>query len=152
MGRGFTLDDLFREIDAGAVRGVWVSGGYTTDWIDEATAARFEPVDLLVVQDLFDSPLWRRADYQLPGAAFAERDGSYVNQADRLQSATWAIRPPAGVQVEGRLFWRLLEMSGMYDARAVLDEVAREIGYFTAAAGEISPLGVDLKINELAQA
>jgi len=150
MGRGFTLDDLLPEIDAGAVRGVWVSGGYTTDWIDEATAARFEPVDLLVVQDLFDSPLWRRADYQLPGAAFAERDGSYVNQADRLQSATWAIRPPAGVQVEGRLFWRLLEMSGMYDARAVLDEMAREIGYFAAAAGEISPLGVDLKINELA--
>ncbi len=47
------------------------------------------------------------ATYQLPGAAFAERDGSYVNYADRLQSFTWAIRPPAGVWVEGQLYWQL---------------------------------------------
>ncbi len=150
MGRRFALDDLLAEIDAGRVSGVWVSGGYTTDWIDESTAARFESLELLVVQDLFDSPLWRRADYQLPGAAFAERDGSYVNQCDRLQSAAWAIRPPSGVQVEGRLFWRLMEMPGMYNARAVLDEVAREIGYFAVAAGEVPPVGVDLKVTQLA--
>ena len=150
MGRMVTLSDLLEEVDAGEVQALWVSGGYKTDWIDEATAARFEPLALLVVQDLFDSPLWRRADFQLPGAAFAERDGSYVNHADRLQSATWAIRAPAGVQVEGRLYWRLLEMSGMYGARAVLSEMAGQIGYFAAAAGEIPPTGVDLKVTQLA--
>ncbi len=60
-------------------------------------------LELLIVQDLFDSPLWRRATYQLPGASFAERAGSYVNFNDRLQSFDWAIRPPAGVWVEGPL-------------------------------------------------
>ena len=43
-------------------------------------------LELLVVQDLFPSPLSQRATYVLPGAAYAERDGSYVNRADRLQS------------------------------------------------------------------
>ena len=107
-------------------------------------------VQELVVQDLFASPLYGRATYQLPGAAFAEREGSYVNQADRLQSFTWAIRPPAGVMVEGRLYWRLLGEPGMYDAPRVLDDVARQIAYFAAAAEPPPDVGVDLKVNQLA--
>ena len=42
----------------GEIRGVWVSGGYKRgDWIDEAAAARLGEMPLLIVQDLFDSPL-----------------------------------------------------------------------------------------------
>ena len=48
----------------------------------------------------------------LPGAAYAERDGSYVNRADRLQSVAWAIRPPVGVRTEGSLLWELLGPAG----------------------------------------
>ena len=98
---------------------------------------------------MFDSPLWQRATYQLPGASFAERDGSYVNCNDRLQSFAWAIRPPAGVWVEGHLYWRLLGRKGMYNPRSVLSEVAAEIIYFAAAGGEVPPVGVDLKVNLL---
>ncbi len=71
------------------------------DWIDEATAERLQRARLLIVQDMFASPLWDRADYQLPGASFAERDGSYVNYADRLQSFEWAD-PSAGGRVARR--------------------------------------------------
>ncbi len=151
MDGAYTLDDLLPEIEAGTVRGAWVTGGYKTDWIDELTAARFEPLDLLVVQDMFRSPLWDRATYQLPGAGFAEREGSFVNFADRLQTVRWAIRPPAGAQVEGRLTWRLLGRAGMFDARQVLSEMASEMVYFAAASGEIPATGVDLKVNLLAE-
>ena len=75
-------------------------------------------LELLIVQDMFASPLWRAATYQLPGAAFAERAGSYVNFADRLQSFTWAIRPPAGVRVEGQLYWELLGHARLVQCRA----------------------------------
>ncbi len=111
---------------------------------------KFAAIDLLIVQDMFDSPLWQAATYQLPGAGFAERAGSYVNYAGRLQSFTWAIRPPAGVWVEGQLYWALLGMRGLYNARKVLDEIAVEIPAFNAAAGEISPMGIDLRVNQLA--
>ena len=50
--------------------------------------------------------------YVLPAAAFAERDGSYVNRHDHLQSVRWAIRPPGGVRPEGSLFWELLGKPG----------------------------------------
>jgi NADH-quinone oxidoreductase subunit G len=152
MHREATHEDLLTAIEAGEVQAAWVSGGYKADWIDASTAGRFDRLELLVVQDMFGSPLWDRATYQLPGAAFAEREGSYVNHADRLQSVVWAIRPLAGVRVEASVYWQLLGQSGLYKARRVLDEVAGEIAYFAAAAGPISPVGVDLKVNLLATA
>jgi predicted molibdopterin-dependent oxidoreductase YjgC len=145
-----TFDDLLPELDQDAVQGVWVSGGYKNGWIGQATAGRFERLKLLVVQDLFPSPLSDRATYLLPAAAYAERDGSYVNRADRLQSVRWAIRPPVGVRPEGSVYWELLGRKGLYDSRAVLDEVAREILYFSAAQGPLPETGIDLRANLLA--
>jgi NADH-quinone oxidoreductase subunit G len=150
-GKVTRLDDWLPELTRGQVQGVWVSGGYKRDdWIDEATAAAFDGLPLLIVQDLFPSPLSRRATYELAGAAYPERDGSYVNRADRLQSVRWAIRPPQGVRPEGSLFWELLGLPGLYDARKILSEVAAEILYFHAAGGPIPDVGVDLKVNLLA--
>jgi NADH-quinone oxidoreductase subunit G len=150
MHRVATHEDLIAAVEAGQVQGAWISGGYKSSWIDAATAGRFDGLDFLVVQDMFSSPLWEKATYQLPGAAFAERDGSYVNHADRLQTVSWAIRPIAGVRVEAGVYWQLLGETGLVKARRVLDEVAGEIGYFAAAAGPVPPVGIDLKVNLLA--
>jgi NADH-quinone oxidoreductase subunit G len=148
-----TFDDLLDDIAVGKFQAVWVSGGYPqADWCDEQAAAQFAAVQLLIVQDMFASPLWKVATYQLPGAGFAERAGSYVNFAHRLQSFTWAIRPPAGVWVEGHLYWTMLGMRGLYNPRKVLDEVAGQIIAFSAAADEIPPVGIDLRVNQLAGA
>ena len=110
------LTDVRRPCSTGSLREqiktVWVAGGYREPWIDEPTAERLAAVETSIVQDLFDSPLWQRATYQLPGASFAERAGSYVNFADRLQSFDWAIRPPVGAWVEGHLSWRMLGLRG----------------------------------------
>jgi len=146
-----TFDELLDQLDAEPAAAVWVSGGYPRPWIDDTAAERLAAsAGLLIVQDLFDSPLWQRAAWQLPGGSFAERAGSYVNRADRLQSFDWAIRPPAGVWVEGPLYWRLLGRAGLYNPRAVLSEVAAEIMYFSAACNPIPDVGIDLKINLLA--
>jgi NADH-quinone oxidoreductase subunit G len=148
--RVLSFNDLLAEIDRGAVEGVWISGGYKDDWIDESTARRFERLKLLVVQDLFPSPLSKHATYVLPGAAYAERDGSYVNRADRLQSVSWAIRPPRGIRTEGRFLWELSGRKGLYHSHAVLEEIAREILYFSAISGPVPETGIDLRSNLLA--
>ena len=144
MGRAPTIDEVVVAAEAGELRRLWASGGYKSDWIDEAAADRLAAVPLVVVQDLFTSPLSDRATFVLPGAAFAEREGSYVNHAGWLQSVPWAIRPPAGVRVELGLYGQLLAMPGMVKARRVLDDIAREIPYFAAASEPIGPLGVGL--------
>jgi NADH-quinone oxidoreductase subunit G len=150
-GKVTPFDEFVQELDTKTIRGVWVSGGYKqTDWNDEATARKFAGLDVLVVQDMFATPLYAAATFQLPGGSFAERDGSYVNVADRLQSVRWAVRPPVGAWVEGQLYWRLLERPGMYQGKKVMAELAREISAFHAALPEVPPLGVDLKVNQIA--
>ncbi len=121
-GRVTTFDQFVDQLGRGEIRAAWVSGGYKTDWIDPRTAARFEPLRLLIVQDLFRSPLSERAKYELAGAAFAERAGSYVNRQGLLQTAARAIRPPGGVRAEGTLYWELLAREGLYHAETVLEE------------------------------
>jgi NADH-quinone oxidoreductase subunit G len=159
-GEVTSLDQLVAEVEHGAIHGLWVSGGYkggqaflpaANDWMDQPTAARLSRADLLVVQDLFPSPLSERATYVLPAAAFPERDGSYVNRHDHLQSVGWAIRPPMGVRTEGSLFWELLGRQGLYNARSVLSEVAAEIICFHVAREAIPDVGVNLKVNLLAE-
>jgi NADH-quinone oxidoreductase subunit G len=152
LGRGLLSWEEFLAgpLPSGDIAAAWISGGYPTVWHDEETAAKFADLRELVVQDLFPSPLWQRATFQLPGAAFAEREGSYVNFADRLQSFSWAVRPPAGVMVEGRLYWRLLGETGLYAAAPVLAEVAAETLYFAAATQPPPDVGLDLKVNLLA--
>ena len=149
--RVVTFDEMLAELDRDSVGGVWVAGGYKHDWIDRPMARRFERLGQLVVQDLFPSPLSERATYVLPGAAYPERDGSYVNRADRLQSAAWAIRPPAGVRTEGTLLWELTGRKGLYNSERVLQEIAREVLYFSAAMGPMPETGVDLRGNLLAE-
>ncbi len=143
-------DDFLARAEAGEFDAVWITGAYPEPWHDEATAQRLAEVPLLIVQDLLPSPLWSIATWRLPSAAYAERDGSFVNHADRLQSFQWAIRPPAGVMVEGRLYWRLLGEKGLYNARSAMLEVANEINYFAPAHHEPPPLGIDLKTSQLA--
>ena len=86
----------------------------------------------------------------MPGAAFAERDGSYVNRGDRLQTAVMAVRPPWGVRSEASLYWEILGWPGLYQSRAVLDDLSREILYFSAATSPVPDVGLDLRINQLA--
>lgn len=145
-----SFDQLLAELPSSSVKAAWISGGYPRPVYDEHAVAALGGLELLVVQDLFESPLWNVATYQLPGAGFAERAGSYVNFAHRLQSFGWAIRPPAGVWVEGHLYWTMLGMRGLYNPRTVLSELATEIMAFSAALGDIPPVGIDLRINQLA--
>ncbi len=151
-GQVTTFEQFLDELEEGDIKAAWVSGGYKSDWIDEPTARKFSGLETLVVQDLFASPLSELATFELPGAAPAERAGSYVNRADRLQSIRRAVRPPSGVRVEGSLYWDLLAMQGMYNAPAALDEIIERIGYFSAAAAGVPESGVDLKVNQLADA
>lgn len=135
-----------------SIQAVWVVGGGPSqcDLYGEQSIASLRRRATLIVQDLFPTTLWKAADYQLSTPAFAERAGSFVNHADRLQSVDWAVRPPAGVYTDGQLYWRLLARNGLYQADVVRRELAAEIGYFALAGEEIPRDGVCLTLNQLA--
>jgi NADH-quinone oxidoreductase subunit G len=147
---GHSWDDLVAHVAAGKADAAWITAGHPGPWIDTAAAQTFAGLGQLVVQDLFDSPLMQLATWRLPAAGFAERAGTWVNVAHRAQSFRQAIRPPAGVWPEGRLFWNMLGRRGLYDPTAVRRQIAESSAAFAALTGDVPATGVDLRIHQLA--
>jgi formate dehydrogenase major subunit/formate dehydrogenase alpha subunit len=56
-----------------------------------------ESVDFLVVQDIFHTETTRFADVILPGASFAEKDGTFTNGERPIQRVRKAVPPVAGL-------------------------------------------------------
>ncbi len=135
---------LLTAAQTGQVQAVWLSGGYPQPWLTGDEALQLAGLPLLVVQDLFDSPAWQAAHVRLPGAAFAEREGSYVNFAGRLQTARWAIRPPQGVRTEASTYWQLAGRPGLVQPSRVLADLAAVCGYFAPVLGGVPETGLDL--------
>ena len=127
---------LLAELDRGEIRGVWVSAGYPKPWIDEADRRAIRrrsscwSCRTCSIRRCGDGPR-----INCLAASFAERAGSYVNFADRLQSFDWAIRPPAGVWVEGPLYWRLLGRKGIVQS-AHSAERSRRRDYLFRGGGQ----------------
>jgi formate dehydrogenase alpha subunit len=84
-------------------------------------------VDFLVVQDIFHTETTKFADVILPGASFAEKDGTFTNGERRIQRVRKAIEPLSGM-AEWEVLCRLSTLMGYpqrYDSPAqVMDEIA----------------------------
>lgn len=145
--------DLLDRVKQGDFQAAWITAGHPTpetSWCDEDTAAAFDGLDCLVVQDLFESPLSARATWRLPAVGFAERSGTWINCGERAQCFEQAIRPPAGVWPEGRLYWNMLGRQGLYDPHGVRQQIAESSAALAALAGNLPATGVDLRLQQLA--
>jgi NADH-quinone oxidoreductase subunit G len=108
-------------------------------------ANAFKDVSLLIVQDLFPSPLSRLAHYVIPASSFAEKEGTFVNYKELAQGLRWAVRPPRDCRTDGQVFLDLLERRGLWHAPTIRVELGREVPFFAPlAAGDIGDQGVVL--------
>ena len=91
--------------------------------------AWFRELEFLAVQDLFLTETARYADVVLPGASFAEKDGTYVNTERRIQLARKAIDPPGSARSDLDIIIELSNRMGLptsfTTASEVMDEIAR---------------------------
>ncbi|HEY3966585.1 MAG TPA: molybdopterin-dependent oxidoreductase [Planctomycetaceae bacterium] len=141
-------DGLVQKIEAGEIAGVYLTANYPDSWIDDGEAARFEKLALLVVQDILPSAVARKAHFVVPGATSVEKDGSYVNHAGLIQSGEWGIRPVEGAHGDGQTFCDLLGRKGLYQASAVLAELAGAVPFFARAAGGVPEAGLNLATGQ----
>ncbi|HRQ79454.1 MAG TPA: formate dehydrogenase subunit alpha [Gemmatimonadaceae bacterium] len=113
------------------VRGMYIMGenpiisdpdvAHAEDW--------FLGLEFLAVQDLFLTETARCADVLLPGASFAEKDGTYVNTERRIQLARKAVEPPGQARGDLDIVLELSRRLGVptpyTTAAEVFDEIAR---------------------------
>lgn len=140
-----SLDQLVK--DAPNLQALYLTAGYSPrvgPWLRDEQSAILGRVPMLAVQDLFPSPIAQLARFVLPAASFAEKDGCFVNHANLVQQIRWAVRPGAMGRSDGQIFAYLLERRGLIQAKAIREEVAREIPFFAPLAGELGEYGVKL--------
>jgi NADH-quinone oxidoreductase subunit G len=120
-------------------------GGYQTGWVTEAIDRAVGTPSLLIVQDIFPSPLSDRAEIVLASASFAERDGTYVNGLGLAQAAHAAIRPPADARSDGRLLMELAQRPGLFNALSLRKEIGSVIPELSVlSTGDLGEHGVRL--------
>jgi NADH-quinone oxidoreductase subunit G len=124
---------------------VFVVGGYPGEWVTPDVVAAIGSPSLLIVQDIFESPLSQKANVVLAAGSFAERDGTYVNHAGLAQSTNAAIRSPGETRADGRILFDLAERKGLFNAMTLRKEIGAAIPALKVlAVGDLGEKGLRL--------
>jgi NADH-quinone oxidoreductase subunit G len=116
--------------------------------VGEDQARHLQRVPLVVCQDLLPSPVSHFAHYVIPGAAFAEKDGTFVNHAGLAQALHWAVTPTGECRSDGQVFLDLLERRGLVHVPTLRQELAAEVPYFAPlAGGDLGEYGIPLETH-----
>jgi formate dehydrogenase alpha subunit len=115
------------------VRGMYIMGENPIISDPDVSHAEswFRELEFLAVQDLFLTETARYADVILPGASFAEKDGTFVNTERRIQLAHQAIDPPGKARRDLDILLELSRRMGVPTPFETAAEVMLEIAQVT---------------------
>ncbi len=127
---GVTVTEIANAVLKGDIKGLYVMG--ENPMLSEPNLEHFsqalEKVEFLVVQDIFLSETAWLADVVLPGAAFAEKDGTFTNTERRIQRVRQAVLPPGQAKPDWEIISALAEKMGKpfgyQSASQIMDEIA----------------------------
>jgi formate dehydrogenase alpha subunit len=93
---GLTIVEMINAAHAGDLKALYVmaENPMTSDPDLNHVRESLERLDFLVVQDIFMTETAKFADVILPGACFAEKDGTFTNTERRVQRIRVAVDPP----------------------------------------------------------
>ncbi|MDQ1415987.1 MAG: hypothetical protein QOF81_1600, partial [Acidimicrobiaceae bacterium] len=115
--RGRAYPDIIDGILDGTIRGLWIIA--TNPPVSFPNRRRLEAalaqLDLLVVQDGFETPTTKQGDVVLPAAIWGEKTGTYTNSERRVSLVRRAVDPPGQARSDLDIFLTVAERLGMRD-------------------------------------
>ena len=96
-----------------------------------------DKVEFLVVQDIFPTETTQYADVILPGASFAEKDGTFTNGERRVQRIRKAVEPLAGL-ADWEVICKVSTLMGYPMTYTHPSQIMDEIATLVPAYGGIS--------------
>lgn len=143
QGSVLTFATLLEQIGRGEVDALFFLGGDPEGGVSDAEAARLSGLKLLVVQDLLASTVSAQAHYVLPGAAWAEKEGTFVNHKGLAQAIHRGLRGPGEARPDGRILMDLQQKPGMFHAPTLRKEIAAAVPALAGlAVGDLGEQGV----------
>ncbi len=95
---GLTLTDMMFKAIEGTLKCFYIIGEdqLRTDPDTHMIERALGNLEFLVMQEIFLTETAKKADVVLPGASFAEKDGTFTCAERRFQRVRWAIEPLSG--------------------------------------------------------
>ena len=129
---GLTLGEIFQAARQGKIKALYLVGEnpVLSDPDSGHVKEALRGLEFLVVQDIFLTETARLAQVVLPGASFAEKDGSFTNTERRVQRVRKAIDPVGNARPDWWITCQLgLRMKGggfdFDHPSQVMEEIAR---------------------------
>ena len=112
--RGRAYPDIINGIVDGRIKGLWIIA--TNPIVSfphrELLEHALGQLDLLVVQDGYDTPTTALADVVLPAAIWGEKDGTFTNSERRVSRVRKAVEPPGEALADFDIFLAMADRLG----------------------------------------
>jgi formate dehydrogenase alpha subunit len=126
---GADFNEILKEIHESKIKGLYIMAEDPLakypdkDYLESA----LKKIDFLVVQDIFLTETAKLADVVLPGASFAEKDGTFTNVERRVQRVKKAFDPLGDAKADWEIVSLLAQAMGYeFDypsAKEIFDEI-----------------------------
>ncbi len=112
--RGRAYPDIINAVVGKRIRGLWIIGtNPIVSYPNRSTLEHaFDQLDLLVVQDGFETPTVARAHVVFPAAIWGEKDGTYTNTERRVSRVRAAVAPPGSARSDFDIFMAVADRLG----------------------------------------
>ncbi|MGE5777416.1 MAG: formate dehydrogenase subunit alpha [Chloroflexota bacterium] len=127
---GMTVTEMLHAAQEGKVRALYVMGENPMVSDPDLNHVRhcLEQTEFLVVQDIFLTETAQLAHVVLPGASFAEKDGTFSNTERRVQRVRQAIKPVGEAKEDWLIICELARKMGasgfdFQSAKAIMEEI-----------------------------
>ena len=151
---GLSFNQILEQILKDKIKALYIMGEDPLakypdkDYVESA----LKKVDFLVVQDTSMTETARLADVVLPGASFAEKEGTFTNAERRVQRLRKAFDPLGNSKADWEIVCLLAQLMGYeFDypsAKEILDEIARVSPiYGNMSYEELGETGVQWKLK-----
>ena len=144
---GKTIPEMMDGLIEGSMKGLYIFGENSVEGDPNTGYVRhaLESAQFLVVQDIFLTSTAQMAHVVLPGACWAEVDGTFSNTERRVQRVRKAVDPPGDALPNWKIFSELGTRMGLAMQYDSAEDIFREMATLTPSFSGISYDRIDFE-------
>lgn len=159
---GYTIPQMYNAALDGKLKALWLTGEdlVQSDPNTAKVIKALQALDLLIVQEIFETETCKYAHVVLPGATFLEKEGTFTNGERRIQRVQKVVEPIGESKPDGQIYVEMMNRLGYpqppYSAKTVLEEISQIVPFFAGVKWEelgdngkqwpVNPDGSDTKV------
>ena len=140
---GLNMNRIIAAAESGQLKALYIMGENPLRSLPQPdrVKAAIEKLAFVVVQDILNNEIVKLADVALPGAAVAEKSGSFTNMEGRIQRFSPVVPPPGMAKPDREILDQLASRLGAPERFGALDRIREEICRLIPAYAEMNSHG-----------